>query len=172
MAIGSRELHLLTLVKSKKDQLNTFKQGVFLEKFFGKAIDDLHKEVCAERYNLGKNIFQIAKQAMGTSPNYRLAIGRSYYSMYHCARAVVYFSSGGDDYEEHSALPKNLPGDFPDRDTWINDLKTARLERNKADYDPYPDDRDFKSEAEFLVKRAEELLAISKVYLRGKGLIV
>jgi hypothetical protein len=85
-------------------------------------------------------------------------------------RAVVFFSVGGDDHEKHSVLPDHVPSDFPAQAGWQNTLKNARLERNRADYEPYPDsDKGFESAARMVVSDAEALLPIASAYLRRKG---
>jgi hypothetical protein len=90
--------------------------------------------------------------------------------MYHSARAIVYYVARGDDHEAHAVLPKHLPNDFPDRDDWENEIKTARLERNRADYDPYPkSDRSFATTARTTTTTATNFLAASKRYLARKG---
>jgi hypothetical protein len=90
--------------------------------------------------------------------------------MYHAFRATVFFVHGGDDHEEHSKLPSGIPPDFPGRANWENDLKNARLDRNRADYDPYPkNDLMFKPTATQLIKKAEDLLPIVRSYLKTKG---
>jgi uncharacterized protein (UPF0332 family) len=69
---------------------------------------------------------------------FRSAISRHYYAMYHSARAIAFAHHGGDDFQSHHNLPRNLPSSLTDvllRETQLND---ARLLRNQADYDPYP----------------------------------
>jgi hypothetical protein len=90
--------------------------------------------------------------------------------MYHAARAVVFFTEGGDDHEAHMELPKHLPKDFPDRDQWENEIKAARFERNRADYDPYPkSDGAFSAVARSSLATAERFLAVTRRYLVRKG---
>jgi hypothetical protein len=90
--------------------------------------------------------------------------------MYHAARSVVFIAQGGDDYEAHTELPKHLPKDLPSRDQWENELKTARYERNRADYDPYPkSDTAFRTTAEATLKTAETFFPVAKNYLKRKG---
>ena len=69
---------------------------------------------------------------------YRSCISRNYYAMYHGARAVVFGTHFGDDFEAHSALPRNLPSSLPSRVLRETELTDARLLRNQADYDSYP----------------------------------
>jgi len=90
--------------------------------------------------------------------------------MYHAARVVSYWHAGGDDHEEHNILPGHLPLNFPDRAVWENRLKNARLERNRADYDPYPKtDRPFQAAATENFKLASLFLPLAKAYLRREG---
>jgi uncharacterized protein (UPF0332 family) len=70
--------------------------------------------------------------------HFRSAISRHYYAMYHAARAIVFAEVGGDDYQQHSDLPRHLPSSLPIRQTREQQLTDARLLRNEADYDPYP----------------------------------
>ena len=90
--------------------------------------------------------------------------------MYHIFRAVVFFVVGGDDHENHSVLQNHIPSDFPNQAIWQNKLKTARLERNRADYDPYPSfDKSFEAVARTVVSETEALLPVARAYLRRKG---
>ena len=101
---------------------------------------------------------------------YRMAVSTSYYAMYHAFRALVFFMKEGDDHEKHTLLPDHIPDDFPDSDNWQNKLKNARFERNKADYDPYPEsDTSFEGAARQLVDSAQELIPAIRRYLRSKG---
>lgn len=68
----------------------------------------------------------------------RSAISRYYYAMFQAARAVVFIAHQGDDHNDHQELPKRLPDQFPQRTHWVNQLKSARIARNDADYGPYP----------------------------------
>lgn len=79
----------------------------------------------------------------------------------------------GDDHEAHMELPKHLPRDFPDRDRWENEIKTARFERNRADYDPYPStDNAFKKTASSTFATAESFLSVARRYLVRKGCVL
>jgi uncharacterized protein (UPF0332 family) len=97
-------------------------------------------------------------------------VGRSYYAMYHAVRAVVFLAYGGDDHEAHAKLPGQLPADFSDRTNWENTLKSARFDRNRADYDPYPrTDAAFRTTALETCRAATDLIQECRAYLRGKG---
>ncbi|MGA5764432.1 hypothetical protein [Nonomuraea bangladeshensis] len=95
---------------------------------------------------------------------FRTAISRHYYAMYHSARAIVFATHGGDDYQQHSKLPRNLPADMADAPLRQVQLTNARLLRNEADYDLYPasqssweaDSRELATIAADFVKACEE----------------
>jgi uncharacterized protein (UPF0332 family) len=72
------------------------------------------------------------------SNQYRSAISRHYYAMYHAARSIVYADFRGDDHERHNVLPRHLPTKLPDLAMREQQLTVARLLRNEADYDVYP----------------------------------
>jgi uncharacterized protein (UPF0332 family) len=70
--------------------------------------------------------------------NFRSAISRHYYAMYHAARSIVYADYGGDDHERHNELPRHLPAKLLNRTVREQQLTGARFLRNEADYDVYP----------------------------------
>jgi uncharacterized protein (UPF0332 family) len=106
----------------------------------------------------------------GGNPSYRTVLARSYYAIYHAARSVSYFAHRGDDHESHRDLPSHLPKDFPDRARWENDIKVARLERNRADYEPYPKGEvAFRASSEIILSSAKEFLPVARRYLKSKG---
>jgi hypothetical protein len=85
-------------------------------------------------------------------------------------RACVYIYHGGDDHEKHLDLPRNIPPNFDIGVNWQNRLKNAREIRNSADYDAYPKSNSaWRKPALSLKKDADELLALSRRYLREKG---
>lgn len=163
--------HLLQVAKADIKTINSFRLGVHFHKTSGLAIDDLLGNAAKDRLLLAQRTLSNAQWAITPpSPMHRLALARAYYSMYHAARAVVYYVEAGDDHEAHTELPKHIPKDFPDRSHWENEIKTARLERNRADYDPYPrGDRPFTAYARTTLTSAEIFLPIAKQYLIRKG---
>lgn len=167
----ARAQDVLLIAKSTKKTIDLFKAGVSLEKRTGYLIDILVAKATADRLALSQALLQAARAATrGANRSFRSATSRAYYSMYHAFRATAFFSHQGDDHEEHSKLPSGIPADFPNRQNWENDLKNARYERNRADYDPHPkNDLMFRSVAEPLIQKAEGLLPIVKVYLQKKG---
>lgn len=86
-------------------------------------------------------------------------------------RAVCFYSFGGDDNEQHTKISNCVPDDFPERELRANELKDARLRRNEADYDPYPEDEAaFRTTALGLAKTANHFVAECRAYLTGKGI--
>jgi uncharacterized protein (UPF0332 family) len=161
----------LIVSKSDKRTLRNFRTGVHLSNIAGATIDDLAAIACKDRFGYARQVLGCARWALNNPrPQYRVALARSYYAMYHAARAVTFFIEGGDDHQEHSVLPGHIPGDFPNRAHWENELKNARLERNKADYDPYPkSDQAFAPSARSTLQSAENFLPVAKHYLLQKG---
>ncbi len=171
MSLSASERSLLRLSQARRADLVFFKEGVYLERVSGRAIDDLRHQACADRLQLAEDFLGSADRLMRIRPPMlRVAVGRYYYAMYHAMRAVVYFQTPGDDHEQHSILPGRTPNDFPNVNFWKNELKNARLRRNQADYDPYPAaDREFRELATALKRQAHALVDEARNYLRLKG---
>lgn len=165
------DANLLEITKSDAKTINSFRFGVHLYKTSGREIQELTEDACKDRFEFAQRVLESARMASKWSkPQHRVVLARAYYAMYHAARAVVFYSQRGDDFQEHSSLPKYIPKDFPDRDRWENQIKLARLERNKADYDPYPKaDRAFAGTAKAVLGSAAEFLSITRRYLSRKG---
>lgn len=165
---------LILVTQAERRKLESLRLGVTLEKESGQQIDDLTKNALRDRIKFAQQNLRLAKKiALAHPKRHRLIIARSYYAFYHTARAVVYFSEGGDDFQEHSKVAEKLPGDFPDRENWQNRLKTARLERNKADYEPYPvQERKFAGAAKHTLNSAESFIRNVRRYLKTKGCTV
>ena len=151
--------------------IKAWKRGVYLQDQSGVTIDELHLQVVVDRLELSTKVRRRGIRLMSNSPpHYRDAVSRFYYAMYHSVRAVVAHGKGGDDSLSHSALPDHIPGDFPDKDAWINALKDAREHRNAADYNIYPKSEGaWKTIAEELRRKANGLERACREYLGGKG---
>ncbi|WP_157377804.1 HEPN domain-containing protein [Burkholderia ubonensis] len=164
------ESELLLISKAKVEKLKNFADGVSLSRRARSSIDRLRARVAKDRLALAKSKLRDATQAASCTPAlWRTAVSRAYYAMYHAARAATYLSYGGDDHEEHSALPSKLPPDFPDFEQWRNKLKNARYERNRADYDPYPiNEREFEDTCAALIQDATDFMRISQRYINQK----
>lgn len=162
---------LLFVSKGSKERLDTLVAGTRLVASTGYPIETLRSKAVSDRLELARSILKSAENSLTRpAPSFRTAVSRAYYAMYHTIRALSYFTHGGDDHQEHSKLPASIPTDFPSHSRWENELKRARLERNRADYDPYPrNDRRFEDAAEYLTQNARILLPIARRYLRYKG---
>ncbi|RYH54345.1 MAG: hypothetical protein EON54_13060 [Alcaligenaceae bacterium] len=120
--------------------------------------------LAGEHLRNGDNLFR--------QNEFRTSISRHYYAMYHAARGIVFASVGGDDYQQHRILPRNLPGDFDDRSRWEGELTAARLTRNEADYDLYPVDlKRWELDARNISAVSSEFIAICSDYALEKGLL-
>jgi uncharacterized protein (UPF0332 family) len=162
---------LLRITKASKNDVVRWNEALHIERSTGRTLDDLRQRAAADRLVLAHSFRRQADRMMTSRPAfYRDAVSRYYYSMYHCMRAVVFFTESGDDYESHSQLPGRTPSDFPNSAAWQNALKDARERRNAADYDPYPKaDTAHRRIAEMLQLHSHDLLHESQAYLRGKG---
>ncbi len=165
----ARANDVLFVSKSDRKKLELLISGASLEKRTGYSIEVLVSKATADRLELSQQLRRAA-EAAGRRRDFRSATSRAYYSMYHALRATAFFSHRGDDHEEHVRLPQGIPADFPDRARWENDLKGARLDRNRADYDPYPkNDLMFKTTAFELIRKAQDLWPVVRSYLKKKG---
>lgn len=165
------EDQLLRIAKANVNTINLWNAGVVLYRDAGESIFHSQCRVVAARLSYGDVI-----RAHGTAimilpqPIFRVAVNRFYYAMYHYMRAVVYFHARGDDHQEHSVLPTQIPKDFPNRGTWQTTLKEARFGRNSADYDPYPPaDTNWQPLAAALQLSATDLPVLCLQYLRQRG---
>ena len=161
----------LFVAQSPNKQIGHFRAGASLEKRTGYTIDEIVAKSTTDRVQFAGVLLKASQKALRLRPpEYRIAISRGYYAMYHAFRAVVFFAMDGDDHQKHSQLPDHIPTDFPNHASWQNRLKVARLERNRADYEPYPVfEKQFESVAGAIVGEASQLLPIIRSYLKGKG---
>jgi uncharacterized protein (UPF0332 family) len=169
---AAKEKDLRFVSELKASRVSDLKNGASLVARTGYPVADLVAKVALDRIAMAAALHREARIALKRNPpSFRNAISRSYYAMYQTFRGVVFFVSGGDDFEKHSDLPQHLPKDFPAVAFWENALKTARLERNKADYEPYPrQDSAFEPQAASIFKSSHQLRSVARAYLRGKGL--
>lgn len=157
--------------RASSQEIKAWKRGVFIEQRSGRSIDEIHARAVIDRIQLASHLRRRGKNLMEAQPpQHRDAISRFYFSMYHAMRAVVAYANKGDDGLSHAKLPEQAPGDFPDRDLWINRLKDARERRNDADYSIYPKaESAWESSAEQMLHNAAQLNSECRAYLRQKG---
>lgn len=171
MAGGTSHKVLRKIATATKRDQDAYALGVFFASSTSRTIEDLRQQAVADRISLAREILATAEKLYSARPRQnRSAVSRYYYSMYHALRAVTFFSFGGDDHEAHRILPGKLPTDFPAAAYWANSLKSARENRNSADYDPYPvDGLSWRAMATNLRNEAPRLLAATEQYLRTMG---
>jgi hypothetical protein len=164
------DLRLLSELEARR--IGDLKMGIALGTRTGYQMADLIAKVALDRLSLAAALHREARAALNRNPrSCRNVISRSYYAMYQTFRGIVFYVTQGDDHEKHSILPQHLPRDFPAVGYWENALKSARLERNRADYEPYPrDDSVFAQRALAIYKDSHQLRIAARAYLRGKGL--
>lgn len=161
----------LRVSQAKKSLITNWGEGVFIEAETGQTVTQLLHRATVDRFELALDFRRRSRQLF-TPPanNYRDAVSRLYYAMYHAARAVVFFANRGDDNQDHQVLPASIPADFPNTAIWANRLKTARDNRNRADYDPFPRGGAFwRLLASNLSNEVDDFIVVARQYLRGKG---
>lgn len=158
----------LRVSQGEKRDFERWAEGRYLESRAGRTIEDLRAVAVNDRLGLAAEHLREGKHALlADRSDGRAAVSRFYYAMYHALRAVCLLHHGGDDYQEHQVLPKHLPADLPDADTWSENLIRARLSRNRADYDVYPKSRDhWLREARSIEEMAEGVLNVARKYVR------
>ncbi len=163
---------LLRVSQATAEVISFWNEGVSLAKDSGQPVVQLLKKVAADRWGFASTQHAHARSLMNQNPPcYRSAISRYYYAMYHAMRACVFLAYPGDDHQDHSKLPLNIPKDFdPTGIDWQGKLKDARLARNRADYEPYPKaNTAWRITALATQSDANNLLKTSRLYLRKKG---
>ena len=101
------------VLKAQKRDLSAWREGRYLEVSSGRT-EDLRSRGAADRLELAVRFRRQADRMLKMKPPlYRDAVSRYYYSMYHAMRAVVFYVESGDDFQEHSELPKRTPKRLP-----------------------------------------------------------
>ena len=161
--------HLKRVAQARGAEVENWKEGIFLEKTLSCPVQDMLRQAAAARWRLARKHRSEANKLLAFHPpQYRSAISRLYYSMYHAMRACAFLFYEGDDHEDHSKLPLHIPQDFPNK-SWQQTLKDARLARNIADYEPYPMGNGWRRQALALHSQADQLIIEAKTYLTNKG---
>ena len=100
---AQHEQALLRVSKADKKTLGLMAEGVYLSTSTARALLDLQEQTCVDRLTLARELLGAADKLTRSRPaQYRSAISRYYYAMYHAMRAVVYYAYGGDDHNEHT----------------------------------------------------------------------
>lgn len=162
---------LKRIAQAECGTISAWKEGISLERDSGKNLQELLCVVARDRWFLARSHRSHAtKLVQARPPQYRSAVSRYYYAMYHAMRACAYIFHEGDDHQEHSKLPLNIPKGFDNTVDWQNKLKDARLARNRADYEAYPkSDQAWRKVALAIKADADLLLTTARQYLKMKG---
>jgi len=171
MPIFAPTKNLMRVSAAKAAEIRNWKEGQYLERNSGHTLEELMHRAAADRFKLAVGFLSVADHLCSQArPQYRVAVGRYYYAMYHAMRAAAFVHHEGDDHERHSELPGKSPSDLPNAATLANSLKSAREQRNHADYDPYPkSDAAWRIMATALKADAHGLVTAIKSYLQTKG---
>lgn len=159
---------------SSSRDIGIWREGLNLESATSKSVDQLIHRATKDRLALAMDMRRRARRCERLQPPmYRDAISRYYYCLYHAFRAMVYFVTPGDDYQEHKQLPAAIPADFPQANQWRNDLKNARLIRNTADYNAYPkSDSAWRQDCLMVAALATDAIPAIRSYLLNRGCIL
>ena len=110
-----------------------------------------------------------AKRALRKNSK-RATYSRAYYAAYNASKAVRYIATGfvslkADDHQKAS----ELPGDFPDPNSWGLQIPKLYEQRLRADYDNWSGRGSrFTMKCEDCVKTAAAFIKTCKKYLRDK----
>lgn len=129
------------------------------------------QQVVSDRFTLSSDHLRAADHLL-SDEQYRTSIGRYYYAMYHAARGITFAEHGGDDFEKHSTLPRNLSVRLDPVGDLALALTDARLLRNEADYDAYPNqDSAWRTDAISLSTEATKFVGHCKTFATVQGII-
>jgi hypothetical protein len=101
---------------------------------------DSHVYAVAQKwFELGR-LHYIDASTADVAVNSRAVYSRAYYAVYNASKAVRYVVRGfvslhGDDHKKVA----DLPGNFPDLDSWVSKLPLLFEHRLRADYDNWSD---------------------------------
>jgi len=109
-------------------------------------------------YELGLDHYCFAKKAQ--KKQWRQRVSRLYYAGYNVSKAIRFECDGSfsTEVKDHSKVG-DLPENFPDKATFLNEFKNLREDRNSADYDHLARKAD-------LLKKPEEYEALVLSFLR------
>jgi len=119
-------------------------------------------------YELGRTHYRFARRLAEGS--WRHTVSRLYYAGYNTTRSVRLCVDGhySQDVKDHHRF-EQLPGDFPSRDRYANDLPLLRDDRNLCDYDHTAEPDDLVRPPRQWAKFVSELMRDAKRYLEGRG---
>jgi hypothetical protein len=100
----------------------------------GKKLDEIVNRFVLDRFNLATGLLEFCeKLSLQSDSNCRSVISRSYYSMYHCARACI-FHKERVDIQEHQRICSKIN---QIRKEYGETLLQVLRFRQEVDYSPY-----------------------------------
>jgi hypothetical protein len=130
-------------------------------------------------YAVAQKWFELARMhyvdasAVDAAMNPRSVYSRAYYAAYNASKAVRYVVRGfvslkGDDHKKVA----DLPGSFPDVDSWVSKLPLLCEHRLRADYDNWSDtaSENLLAPADCLAMAADFIKAAEQFLLADYGL--
>ena len=129
-------------------------------------LERIMEEFTIQRYNLAKSFHESAKAIpINADIDARNVISRSYYAMFHAARAVNFHFNRYDE-EKHEEVIKSIGGILGN--SLQNQLLKWKEKRILVDYSPFPE-FDLMDYANRSKKEAEEFLKECKTFLSKRG---
>lgn len=166
--VGPMDLLMRHISTCKRSDLASYPINAGKHPF---PLDQLIQKATSDRFLLAGEHLRAGDQLIFAN-QYRSAISRHYYAMYHAARSIVYADLRGDDYERHHVLPRHLPAKLPDVTLREQQLTNARFLRNEADYDVYPFSMaEWESDARLLAIIATNFLKACEEFAVNEGYI-
>ncbi len=138
------------------------------------AYDDAVHATCLCIMKLAAAHLRTAKNPSSVRDNWRLVVSRAYYAAYNASKAVRYLVQGqvAGDVDDHKKVA-DLPNDFPERVFWTSVLIEMRIDRNIADYEPWPGClRRLAASPKKAVEYADRFVQTVRSYLKDRGVRV
>jgi hypothetical protein len=133
------------------------------------AIEDEINSTVSGLFRLGVEHYQFA--ASQSRAQWRQIISRLYYGAYNVSRSVRLHVDGHyhTDSDDHKRV-KNLPDDFPNKNTYSNQLESLRSDRNLCDYDHTADEADLLISSQDALALVQDFINEARNYLTNRGM--
>ncbi|MGI0013937.1 MAG: hypothetical protein ACREBU_10930 [Nitrososphaera sp.] len=125
-------------------------------------------------YRLGMSHLGVARKLSGSGRQWRSQVSRCYYAAYNASRSVRWLVHGSVSLEpdDHKRVG-DLPSDFPDREIWNSFFTQLRMDRNRADYEPWSNSiRDLEISPSQSLQQTVSFIKSVRRYLISKGITV
>ena len=137
-----------------------------------KSIRALEAEVAlnvVQLFTLGEQHLEFARTI--PAAHWRQVVSRSYYGAYGVSKAVRLAVNGhyAQDVRDHERV-SDLPDDFPDKNTYANQLRLLRDDRNLCDYDHTAVEADLARTAGDTLRLVTDFVLHARSYLRARKL--